>query len=332
MTSNSNNTNTTEQDPSAEVPEKKSKVKDILMGVLIIALLSTWAYILWDKNNTRELVAQKDNVINTTTTERDQLQKDLEDASVRYEGLKTENSQKDSIISVRNTEIEDKKARIKSILAKSNASQNELKEARGLIQSMNEDIEKYKARIAALETENTELTQQKAKVTAEKEQLQKDYDSSVEKIKQKDNTIEIGSTLHASNFKIVGLSEKGNGKTKETTAAKKVDKLNISFDLDENMITSSGSKTLYIIITDPSGKIISSSQLGSDKFQTRDGEVKDFTQKMEVNYVQNKRQTVNFDWKSMEVFKTGNYKIEVYNNGFKVGEGTRALKKGGLFS
>jgi hypothetical protein len=33
----------------------------------------------------------------------------------------------------------------------------------------------------------------------------------------------------------------------------------------------------------------------------------------------------------MEVFKTGNYKIEVYNNGFKVGEGNRPLKKGGIF-
>jgi hypothetical protein len=32
----------------------------------------------------------------------------------------------------------------------------------------------------------------------------------------------------------------------------------------------------------------------------------------------------------METFKIGNYKIEVYNNGFKVGEGTRTLKKGGI--
>ena len=28
---------------------------------------------------------------------------------------------------------------------------------------------------------------------------------------------------------------------------------------------------------------------------------------------------------------TGNYKIEIYHNGFKIGEGIRSLKKGGLF-
>jgi len=30
-------------------------------------------------------------------------------------------------------------------------------------------------------------------------------------------------------------------------------------------------------------------------------------------------------------FETGDYKIEVYNNGFKIGEGVRSFKKGGLF-
>jgi hypothetical protein len=30
-------------------------------------------------------------------------------------------------------------------------------------------------------------------------------------------------------------------------------------------------------------------------------------------------------------FQKGDYKIEIYHNGFKIGEGTRTLKKGGLF-
>ncbi|MEY4703383.1 MAG: hypothetical protein RIR96_1280, partial [Bacteroidota bacterium] len=31
-----------------------SKSKNILSAILIIALLATWGYIIWDKNNTRE--------------------------------------------------------------------------------------------------------------------------------------------------------------------------------------------------------------------------------------------------------------------------------------
>lgn len=314
----------------SEIPEKKSKVKDILVGILILSLLSTWGYIIWDKNNTRELVSQKDNLINTTSSQKDQLQKELEDATLRYENIKSDIAKKDSTISIRDKEIEEKKMRIRSLLTKVNASQSDLNEAKALILSLNSDIEGYKAQIALLESQKVELTKANETVTKERDKIQKDYDSSLEQLKNKDNTIDIASTLHASNFNIAGMSQKSSGKIVETSKAKKVDLLRVSFDLDENMITTSGAKTLYIIITDPSGKVITTNQLGTSKFQTRDGEAKDFTQKMEVNYVQNKRQTVSFDWKSMETFKIGNYKIEVYNNGFKVGEGTRTLKKGGI--
>lgn len=312
------------------IPEKKSKVKDILVGILILSLLGTWGYIIWDKNNTRELVAQKDSLINTTSTQKDQLQKELEDATLRYENIKSDNAKKDSTISIRDKEIEDKKSRIRSLLSKMNASQSDLNEAKALILSLNSDIEGYKTQIALLESQKVELTKANETVTKDRDRIQRDYDSSIEQIKNRDNTIDIASTLHASNFNIVGMSQKSGGKIVETTKAKKVDLLRVSFDLDENMITTSGAKILYIIITDPTGKVITTNQLGSGKFQTRDGDAKDYTQKIEVNYVQNKRQTVSFDWKSMETFKIGNYKIEVYNNGFKVGEGTRTLKKGGI--
>ena len=162
--------------------------------------------------------------------------------------------------------------------------------------------------------------------------LQKEFDSTTSVVKEKDNVIDIGSTLHASNFNIIGVNERSNGKEKVTTTANKVDKLRISFDLDENMIAQSGQKELYIVITGPDGTAIALNEQGSGKFNTREGEEKVYTQKLDVNYTQNKRQTVSFDWKQDATFETGSYKIEVYNNGFKVGEGTKPLKKGGLFS
>ena len=313
-------------------PEKKKyNIKDILTTLLILILLCTWVYIIWDKNNTRELVQQKDNLITTSSAQRDELQKELEDATMRYDIIKTSNSKKDSAISVKDKEIEEKKSRIRGLLSKLNTSKAELTEAKNLLSTLNLDIEGYKAQIAILEGQKTALTNENQLIASQRDRIKKDYDSSIEEIKNRENVIDIGSTLHASNFSIVGLDQKGNGKLKETSNAKKVDKLRISFDLDENMITTSGSKLLYIIISDPTGKVCSEESMGSGKFSTREGEIKMFTQKMDINYIQNKRQTVSFDWKSSTNFTIGNYKIEVYNNGFKVGEGSRPLKKGGLF-
>jgi outer membrane usher protein FimD/PapC len=51
-----------------------------------------------------------------------------------------------------------------------------------------------------------------------------------------------------------------------------------------------------------------------------------------VNYVQGEAKNVSFDLQQTDKYVPGNYKVEVYHNGFKIGENTVALKKGGLFS
>lgn len=314
------------QNPIEKNEPSGAKSKSILFAFLIIALLATWGYIIWDKNNIRELVQQKDNQISSTSAQRDELQKALDDATVRYDQIKTVGAEKDSVIIEREKEITAKKSKIQSLLSKANNSANDIKEAKQLIESLNVDIESYKAQIAKLEAANAELSKSNQSLTGERDQLQKEFDSSKEEIRNKENTINIGSTLHASRFNVMALNEKRSGKLKETSSAKKADKLRITFDLDENLITPSGTKTLFIIITDPNKKIITSENLGSGSFDARYVGTIPFTQKIDVDYTQNKRQTISFDWKGEGTYVSGNYKIEVYNNGFKIGEAVRPLR------
>ena len=77
----------------------------------------------------------------------------------------------------------------------------------------------------------------------------------------------------------------------------------------------------------PDGKSISEGA----SFNTRDQGNKSYTSKVSVNYEQGKASQVSFDWKQAAAFQMGDYKIEIYNNGFKIGEGITSLKKGGLF-
>jgi hypothetical protein len=326
--------------PQAEKPNQEGlnrstsnkNLRTILTGALVVALLGTWGYIIYDKNKTKETLDQKETLIATTTTEKDQLQKELEDAALRYDMLKSSNTKLDSTITSKDRDIEEKRARIQTLLNKANATAAELAEARRLINSLNGDIEGYKNQVEILQGEKIQLVQQKSVVTRERDLARKDYDSATVVIKEKDDILQVGSTLYASNFSITGINEKSSGKEKATSTAKKVDKLRISFDLNENMIAQSGNKEIFIAITAPDGTPVAVESMGSGTFSTRDGQQKFYTQKLDVDYTQNKKQTVSFDWKSNTDFSTGNYKIEVFNNGFKVGEATRPLKKGGLFS
>jgi hypothetical protein len=333
---------TYENFPAAETqqntppPAKNNSWRGILTGVLIVALLGTWGYIIYDKNKTSETIQEKTTLLATAGTEKDQLRKELDDATMRYDMIKTSSANmehsKDSVITKRDREIAEKRTKIDQLLSKTNATKAELAQAKDLIASLNNDIAGYKTQIETLEGEKLVLTQQKEEVTKQRDYVQKNFDSATVVIKQRDDVIDVGSTLHASNFSIVGINEKNNGKEKETTTAKRVDKLHIAFDLDENRIAQSGEKDLYVAITAPDGTPVAVEALGSGSFNTREGQEKLYTQKVNVNYTQGQRQTVSFDWKQNSKFATGDYKIEIYHNGFKIGEGVRSLKKGGLFS
>jgi hypothetical protein len=325
----------TENTPLPPPPEKKN-MRNLLTAGLLVALLGTWGYIIYDKNKTKETIQLKDTQLATTTSEKDQLTKELNDATYQYDMIKTSSANmahsKDSVITQRDREIAEKRVKIQQLLSKANATKEELAQAKGLIASLNGDIAGYKTQIETLQGEKIVLIQEKEAVTKERDIAKKETEDAKTVIKEKEDLIDVGSTLHASNFSIIGINEKKSGKEKATTTAKRVDKLRISFDLDENRITQSGNKSIYICITDPKGNPVTVEALGSGMFKTRDGQDKSFTQQLEINYTQGQRQTISVDWKQDSDFEKGDYKIEVYNNGFKIGEGVRGFKKGGLFS
>lgn len=313
-------------------PSKKFNYRGILTGALVVALLATWGYFFWDKSRTKEEKQQLSMQITTSDSSKNSLQRELNDAVMSLDMLKSSNAKADSLLTTKDKEIQDLKNRVQSILNSKNATAAQLSEARRLISQLKSNIETYTAEIENLHSQNIQLAEEKRVVTEERDVVKKHFDSAKTVIKQKEDIIDIGSTLHASNLNVVGVKSKSNGKEKETTTAKRVDKLKISFDLDENRITQSGTKDIYINIIAPDGSPIVADNAASGKFTTREGEEKPFTTKVQVDYKQGEHQQVNVEWNKNQNLQPGNYKIEIYNNGFKIGEGVRSLKKGGLFS
>lgn len=322
--------------PSPNRPEetevvKKNNGRNILTGILVVALLGTWGYIIYDKNQTRQEKEGLTSQIITSDSAKNQLQRELDDATMRLDALKTSNVKADSLLQTKDKDIQALKSRVQSILNDKNATTAQLSEARRLIAQLKGNIDTYTAEIETLKAENTQLVEDKRLITEQRDVVMKNLDSAQTVIREKDETIDVGSTLHASNFSIIGIKEKNSGKEKETTNARRVDKLRISFVIDENRITPSGPKDIYVSITSPDGTPVTVDALGSGTFVTRDGVERPFTKKIQINYTQGQKEPVKVEWSQNSDFKTGKYKIEIYNNGFKIGEGVRELKKGGLF-
>ena len=317
-------------------PSQNKALKNIALAALVLLLIGTWTYMLWDKNKTEEKTVEREKIILTTNQQKDKLITDLNELNKTYEALKMAGFTKDSIIVAQDKELEKKrkeilakKAQIESILSKQDATEDELKEAKALIASLQLDIQTYQTEMAKLKLENKNLLEENQKIIVERDQVQNDLKNTQVIVEDQQKQLELASTLQASGFQIAGLLEKNGGKTKESTNAKRVDLLRISFLIQENKVTPTGQKELYIVIIDPQGKPIVGSDGGSATMH--DGSRIEYSQRMNINYIQNQSQTISFDWRSPDgKYTAGDYIVEVYNNGFKIGSGRCALKKGGF--
>jgi predicted nuclease with TOPRIM domain len=265
---------------------------------------------------------------------RNEIQNEFNDALARLDSATGSNTNLQGQLTERQSEIDRLKTEIRGITDKKNATAGELERARGLINQLNMRIDDMYAEIQRLQGENKslassnrQLSQEKQQLTTERSQLQENLSTSESARREVED---VASTLHASNLNITPIDIKGSGKEKETNTAKRVDLLRISFVVDENRIASSGNKELYVSVTAPDGRPVTMAS-GSGQFDTRNEGNKTYTNKVTIPYEQGKRSPVSFDWKQEGKYQLGAYKIEVYHNGFKIGEATRTLKKGGLF-
>jgi FtsZ-binding cell division protein ZapB len=195
------------------------------------------------------------------------------------------------------------------------------------IDDMYVEIERLRGENRTLTSNNQSLTRERNQLSTERNQLEENLTGSEEARRQVE---EVASTLHASNLNIAPINLKNRGKEKETETAKRVDLLRVSFNIDENRIAPTGNKELYVSVIAPDGRPVTMSN-GSGIFDTREEGSKTYTNKVVVPYEQGKRSNVSFDWKQDGRFQLGEYKIQVYHNGYKIGEATRSLRKGGLF-
>jgi outer membrane murein-binding lipoprotein Lpp len=315
--------------PQSQPPRKDSK--NLIIALLAVGILGTWGYFLYDKNKSDKNLAQVQKEYITIDSSKNELDKSYSAALGRLDSLTGYNNELEGKLTERNSEIKKLRGRIDGLIKKQNLTAAEKKEAEKLIAELNEKITGMEQEIERLKTENvqlnTDLTTEKGKTT----QLTTDLQTTTTAKQELEQKVDVASTLNASNIAVTPVNEKKGGKEKVTATAKRVDKLVISFDVD-NRIVQSGATDVYVCITSPDGKPVSVEALGSGSFTTREDGEKVFTAKVPVDFEQGKKKHVEFAWKQNSEFQKGNYKIEVYHNGFKIGEAVRELKKGGLFS
>src|SRR5690606_2820337 len=284
--------------------------KNLLIGILAAGLLGTWGYLLYDKNKSGETLQVAQTQSENYMTQRDSLKLLYDDAEMRLDSITGANNNLQGEKSTLQKQIDANKSEIRRILNDRNATAADLKRARTMIADLNNQIASLEAEVSRLTGENQELTANNTQLTTEKQILEQNLTISTTEKEALAQTVDVGSTFSASNIQITPVNEKKSGKEKTTSSAKKVDKLVVSFDV-ENRIARSGPAEMYIMVTAPDGKVISNTELGSATLTTRTDGDKPYTTKVPVEYEQGTRKALSFPIRQ-EDFQRGDYKIEIY--------------------
>lgn len=178
----------------------------------------------------------------------------------------------------------------------------------------------YVKQIDELNTKNVQLSTDLDKTTAELSDTRVERDDYKDQAATSKAKVDVAAKLKAYNIKSTGQRMKMNDTPEATTKARNCVQAVSSFTIAENEIADAGQKTVYLQITDPSGKVLQGRSGGS----TGDGVV--FSSKRDVQY-SNKAVDVSiyYDFNGEEP-TAGTYKVKIYCDGSVVGTDSFSLK------
>lgn len=317
-------------EPSNNSKHKKDFIKNIIIATLAVCLLLAVFYIVYkEEANSKNSVEMQGN-INDLERSREILKQELRIVRADFDDAKTRVVKKDSSLGYQDRMILEKQKEIQSILNKEGITSDELQRAKRLIASLQADIKVFKEEIVRLKDENLKLTNKNTALVSENSNLsdqKKTVESNLDQEKENKNNLikETNSTLSISNYSIKGLVVKSSGREVETTRARRIDKVRVTFDLDKNLNATSENKELYVSIQKPNGEIGKFKGANSGEITLRSGSNIKYSDRVNINYNNMSGARVKFDWTDYE-FPKGEYKIDIYQNGYKVGQNTITLK------
>lgn len=276
-----------------------------VLGVFLIRTTTKVNVFTIEKEKTMAKNAELQHGLDSLLTEHDKIKKE-------YSLLSSQLSEKDSIILAKADEIQN----LIATSADYYKIKRKLEYLRGITQGYIAQIDSLYKVNKELKDENVVISDKYTKEKVKTSELTKERQTLTEKVS-------LASTLKAYNIKGIPVRTKSGGKKEEVEEkAKRTDRIKITFTLSENLIATSGSKTIYLRIARPDDKILTSAEANTF---TYNGESIQYSVKKDINY-QNKVMDIVMYWDKIEDFTAGTYVISVFTDGYLIGESQFGLK------
>jgi hypothetical protein len=296
--------------------EMKSNKSAVLFIALLLFLSAGVNVYQW--KNQSETVVTYDSQIDSMITVRIELERELASTSVELEKYRGMSVSLDSLLNDANRKIDAQERKIRALIS----SEKNNKTLNAKLKAELEELRKLKGeyldQIDQLVAENKELKEQNMILQESVGGLKKEKTDLQGKVMQ-------ASQLKVEYLKIASYKKKGSGKFVESAIAKRTNKLELCFTVMDNTIAVPGERMIYIVVKEPTGKILAGySKATFNEAETGAELMATSSQKIDFS---GSKQDVCLSYENDErILTSGTYTMSVYIDGTLVGESAYMLK------
>jgi predicted RNase H-like nuclease (RuvC/YqgF family) len=302
--------------------EQKSNISlKVFMGISVLINIALIIFVvnLNNKNTDKETqitqlnekIEHKDSEIKSKLEQLTNIQNDLQRIKAEREQLGLANDSLDKQMAKLNGYI----AQLKKT---SKLDAGKRKELEALVAQMREEIMRKDTEIAELRSQNDSLKTDVGNLTAEKQKLGDSLNNTAQELAY-------ASILKAENIKVTVLKENGKEIEEEEYKHKLIDRIKIAFSIADNKAAKKNNKKFYVSLVPPSGKAFCDVNNGGGVCTLSDKTEVPYTLTQDLAF-NNTNQKVTLTMFKGFNYVPGVYKVLVYSEGYKIGEGGFKVK------
>lgn len=233
-------------------------------------------------------------------------------------------------------ELDKQYLKIKNLLAQADQQKDNARKLASQVEALQEELKKLRAFVDEQTLDLAELRRQNAQLVEERSEYRKLYeqeqdlkDSLAQKAanlkattEELNKQLDKGAILRISNLEFIAAKLTRGGETKATNRRKRAEFFQACFKMVKNEVVQPGPNKFYMQIIDPNGHIIVEEKMGGGYFSDADGNKLPYTIVKSFEYYPDKEELC-LSWSpavgSKWTFEKGEYSLQLYNRGLKVG-------------
>mgnify|MGYP001400879411 FL=1 len=318
--------------------EKKKSKLPLIFNILLVIIVSYLAYevsVLSQKNHAfkqeiSEMIKENEEmnqiIINqdiVSEADGENLKENLKLLLFSYDSLEQNNSVAIDSINTQREKINNLMQEVDKLDKKSKRDWRKIYKLKKEAETLRNIMKGYIHTIDSLNTLNINLSNDLTEKTQKLSNVSKQNKKIIKQNEALQKQVAIGAVLQINNVLSSGIRIRSSGAQSETTRASKTNMIKTCFSIIENKLAQAGDKEIYIRILDSEGNLLNSPTPLTIINQQKE-ELK-MSSKRTINY-QNQNTDLCIFYEIENSIPAGNYSVEVYAEGFLIGETSIALR------